>query len=266
MQKRKTQSELHPTSKGKFENLQFTDYTQSIVLDLVSSGEHLYTAAEVSGIAVGTLNTWIRRGRESTDETSAYFLFFQKYKHARLRGLHLMREKQKARKNDPQGLGDMPVNTIYNSLPMSLFTDETQNSILQYINEGAFQGVAAEASGVPIAIYQLWISKGKQEMQQGLIEGDFYKFYIDVMRTSAQARAKAEARVFEEMPLAHLLHGPGKETPEMPGWSKNSTVVGPGGGPVQVITEWKLSTQSQSIEVEGSVTDTKAIQEPNSMV
>lgn len=267
---RKTQAELHPTTVGKYrelvpigtkhfvrQNLKFDDYTQTMVLDFISDGETLSGACRAAGVNTGTLAQWLQKGKACTDETDAYFLFYQRYKHARLKGLRLLRERQRMRREDPQGYGDLPIMNSHNPLPLALFTEENRQSILAYLEKGTFPGVAAEASGVPYPIYMHWVERGREEMyHQG--DGDiiFLDFYLDVMKTSAQARAQAEGEVYSSMPLAWLMHGPARDQPDNPGWTKQQVISGPQGKPIQIETTWKTAEKvSQAIEVEGSVTE-----------
>jgi hypothetical protein len=255
MPKRRTRDEKYPNTVGKFKNLVpegtqhylraglvFTQYSQDLVLDLISMGEHLYTACQIAGVQVGTLHSWLRKGRESTDESDPYYKFFTKYCDRRLKGLKLLREKQRLKRADPQGYGDEPVTTTHNPLPLSLFTLQAQESILTYLEKGTFPGIAAEASGVPAAIFMYWLDQGRAEMHQQRDDGPFLSFYLECTKIAAQARAKAEVSVYEEQPLAWLLHGPGRDAPEVPGWTKQSQVTGPNAGPVKVVTEWKVAT------------------------
>src|SRR5260221_2298571 len=265
---RKTQADLHPTTVGKYkelvpegvkfyrrEGLIFTDYAQQMILDLVKMGEHLYAACQIAGVHPATLTYWLRKGRECTDETDAYYRFLIRYKDARLKGLKILRDRQRQRLNDPQGYGDNPRMSMDNPLPMALYTAENRQSILAYLRDGAFPGVAAEASGVPELVYRYWLDRGREEMQhQG--DGDiiFLDFYLDVMKTSAQARAQAESEVYNNQSLAWLLHGPGRDSSETPGWTKQSQIVGASGGPIQVLTEWRVSTNTTQLEtVESTV-------------
>ena len=133
-----------------------------------------------------------------------------------------------------------------------------------------FPGVAAEAAGVPAQVLTFWVSEGRNAMSQGDISNEFYSFYINYIKTAAQARGNAEARVYEDTPSFWLLNGPARDTAEQPGWTKTNTVVGAGGGPIQIETHWTVKTEQAIAEhatsVEGSVTSVKQITENNGII
>jgi hypothetical protein len=83
------------------------------------------------------------------------------------------------------------------------------------IKSGAFEQVAAESLNLPFDLYQRWLARGQGEKARGL--------YRDLVQAVQQARA--HARLMAEMdlrsknPKVWLLHGPGKETDDLPGWT-----------------------------------------------
>ena len=48
-------------------------------------------------------------------------------------------------------------------------------------------------------------------------------FAIDVRQAFAQARLRAEVAGFEKDPKAWLIHGPGRESEQQPGWVSRSS-------------------------------------------
>lgn len=95
-----------------------------------------------------------------------------------------------------------------------LFTTKTAEQIVMYIRAGTYPWVAAEACGVPRAVFQRWLSLPDSE---GGVR--FHAFRIEVMKAAAQARAKAEIDLREANPSYWLRYGPGRETSDQPGWS-----------------------------------------------
>ncbi len=234
------------------ENLQFTEYAQEMILDLIRMGEPSYVACRVAGVNPGTFATWLRKGRHCENTEDVYRRFFAKYADCRLKGLKLAREKQRLRREFPQTYGDEPIMTTHNPLPLALFSNENKEKVLENLRSGMFPGVAAEAAGIPAQVLLYWTSSGRQALEQGNEDSEFYTFYLDYITVAAQARGQAETRVYEDMPLAWLLHGPGRDASEAPGWTKQSQITGPQGGPVQVITAWKTA-EPQPAAIEGSL-------------
>jgi AcrR family transcriptional regulator len=85
-------------------------------------------------------------------------------------------------------------------------TPELQAVICRYILSGAYPYVAAEAAGVPRAVFTRWFRKRRS-------------FRLAILQAHARARLGAEARAMIEDPLAWLKYGPGKDAPEAPGWA-----------------------------------------------
>jgi len=114
------------------------------------------------------------------------------------------------------------------------FNSEVTNTIIAYLEEGAFLHVAAEAAGVGDSTLEGWIARGKNSP-----EGDpYHDFYMEVMSARAGARAKAEARVYKENALAWLMYGPGKSKPNSEGWSRSMEVTGTQTVEVRIQTQW----------------------------
>lgn len=94
-------------------------------------------------------------------------------------------------------------------------TPALQSSITAFIRAGAFADVAAEASGVPVGLFHHWLQIGKK--RRGPRK---YRLFRQAVHTAqAQARVKAEMTCLQDDPKTWLTKGPGKETPERPGWS-----------------------------------------------
>lgn len=105
---------------------------------------------------------------------------------------------------------------------------QTTENICRYVKAGAFQWVAAVASGVSKAKFAEWMSGETIEERE---------FQIKVQEAAAQARVRAEVIIADKKPLAWLLRGPGRERPGEPGWTSQMAVTGAKGGPLeQVIT------------------------------
>ena len=96
-----------------------------------------------------------------------------------------------------------------------LLTPAIEKMILAYVRAGGFPHVAAEAAGVPRALFDEWLAKG-----EGARPLKKYKrFAEEVRRAEAQARLGAEVAALKDKPMDWLKAGPGKETAAKPGWS-----------------------------------------------
>jgi hypothetical protein len=87
--------------------------------------------------------------------------------------------------------------------------------LAERIKAGAFEQVAAESLGVPFALYQDWLARGRGARAGGLCR-DLVR---EVRQARAHARLMAEMDLRTKAPKVWLLNGPGKETAELPGWS-----------------------------------------------
>jgi hypothetical protein len=87
--------------------------------------------------------------------------------------------------------------------------------IVSYVRAGGYPHVAAEAAGIPRAVFKDWMRRGAEPRGRAL----YRDFRRDVLQAHAQARLKAEVEMLEERPLDWLRYGPGKETAESPGWT-----------------------------------------------
>ncbi len=86
---------------------------------------------------------------------------------------------------------------------------------LAYIRAGGYPHVAAAAAGVPPRVFRVWLERGERDDAREPYRG----FVAGIVQASAQSRLVAEHAVLQKDPKFWLKHGPGKETPESPGWS-----------------------------------------------
>ncbi|MBT7833488.1 MAG: hypothetical protein HN667_07620 [Chloroflexi bacterium] len=93
-------------------------------------------------------------------------------------------------------------------------TNETTGLVVESIEAGAFDYVAAEAAGISPSTYYDWMARGRNG------EPEFLEFSERVRQARAQARLNAESRVFKSDPKSWLRYGPGKDRPSMPGWTE----------------------------------------------
>lgn len=106
---------------------------------------------------------------------------------------------------------------------------QTTKNITAFVRAGAFQWVAAVASGVSRAKFAEWMTG--QTMEE-------LEFQQAVNEAAAQARVAQETKVAATKPLAWLLRGPGRERPGEPGWTSQVAVTGPKGGALeQIVTQ-----------------------------
>jgi hypothetical protein len=83
------------------------------------------------------------------------------------------------------------------------------------IRAGGYPHVAAEAFGVPKEIFDDWLKRGNEKDARAP-----YKSFARAIREAfAQARLRAEAAEFKKNPKLWLIHGPGRERDQQPGWS-----------------------------------------------
>jgi hypothetical protein len=87
--------------------------------------------------------------------------------------------------------------------------------IANFIRAGGFPDVAAEALGISVEAFRAWVHEGigRRRNDRRRVLGE------SLRKAAAQARLKAEVKLFRSDPVKWLMHGPGKETPARPGWS-----------------------------------------------
>jgi hypothetical protein len=83
------------------------------------------------------------------------------------------------------------------------------------IRLGAFPYIAAEAVGIPRAIFRRWIELGDRARARQ----PYKSFALAVKQAQAIARLTAEAKVLKSDPKTWLRSGPGRERPGDPGWT-----------------------------------------------
>ncbi|SRR5579871_26569 len=93
-------------------------------------------------------------------------------------------------------------------------TPEAQASIVEAIDQGCFDYIAAEAAGITARTFRNWIERGEKASK-----GPYHDFYLAVMQARAKARITAEKRVWLEDPFKWLRFGPGREKAGRPGWT-----------------------------------------------
>jgi hypothetical protein len=94
-------------------------------------------------------------------------------------------------------------------------TPQIQQAIVSYIRAGGFPQVAAEATGVPRAVFERWLRRG----QARRAPARYRAFHAAVRQAEAQARLNAEVAILSGKPLDWLRSGPGRATTESPGWT-----------------------------------------------
>ena len=109
-------------------------------------------------------------------------------------------------------------------------TPEVHNLITQYIRDGAFDYVAAQAAGIGYRTFRRWMKSGESRS-----DSPYRQFWQDIEEARAQARVAAENKVFADAPFNWLRYGPGRERPGKPGWTDSRQIEysGPGGEPLK---------------------------------
>jgi hypothetical protein len=87
--------------------------------------------------------------------------------------------------------------------------------IITYIRAGGYPHVAAEAAGVPVAVFEDWLRRG-----EGPRASSRYRaFARGVRQAQAQCRLGAEVSIRNDRPLDWLKCGPGRGQPGSVGWT-----------------------------------------------
>ena len=94
-------------------------------------------------------------------------------------------------------------------------TDELQQQVVSYIRAGAYDWVAAQATGIRKATFYRWMQAGERGRQP------YAGFFAAVREARAVARVAAEMEVKRDNPLAWLRYGPGRAKPGEPGWTES---------------------------------------------
>ncbi len=90
-----------------------------------------------------------------------------------------------------------------------------EEKIAAFIRAGGFAHVAAEAAGLPRAVFARWMERG----ERADAPSNYRRFARAIREAEAQARLQAEASVRGDKPLDWLKAGPGKASADNPGWS-----------------------------------------------
>jgi hypothetical protein len=101
------------------------------------------------------------------------------------------------------------------ALPRHKLTPAVQKDIIAFIRAGGFPHVAAEAAGVPRAVFERWLRKGEARRTARRLRA----FADEVRKARAQTRLGAEIAILSDKPLDWLRYGPGRETADSPGWT-----------------------------------------------
>ena len=95
-------------------------------------------------------------------------------------------------------------------------TADLVGTIAAYVRAGAYPWVAAEAAGVPSALFDAWLVKGQRRCGSGRL---YRQLWAAVRTAAAEARIAAEVAMHRDRPDLWLTRGPGKEGQGRPGWS-----------------------------------------------
>lgn len=90
-----------------------------------------------------------------------------------------------------------------------------QEKIAAFIRAGGFAHVAAEAAGLPRAVFARWLQRG----ESADAPANYRRFARAIREAEAQARLQAEVSVRGDKPLDWLKAGPGKADTDNPGWT-----------------------------------------------
>jgi hypothetical protein len=93
-------------------------------------------------------------------------------------------------------------------------TPALAQQITSFIRAGGYDWLAAQAAGIPPAVFQEWLRRGATRARP-----PYREFYEQVEQAKAQARITAEIETRKHHPLSWLRHGPGREAPQAPGWT-----------------------------------------------
>lgn len=94
-------------------------------------------------------------------------------------------------------------------------TTQLQDELCKLLRAGAYEHVAAELVGVPYRRYKRWLQQGRSKDAPET----YRNFVKEVRQAKAHARFMAESELRRKQPRYWLLHGPGRETEQRPGWT-----------------------------------------------
>ena len=112
-------------------------------------------------------------------------------------------------------------------------TPEVESIILERIEKGAFDYIAAQAAGIERRTFTAWVRRGERTTDE-----PFRSFSYKVKEARACARAVAESEVYAKQPFNWLRYGPGRERPDEPGWTDSKQVDMRLNGEVVITLDW----------------------------
>ena len=116
-------------------------------------------------------------------------------------------------------------------------TPDVERIILEHIEGGAFDYIAAQAAGIERRTFTVWLRRGERSAEE-----PFRSFSYRVREARARARAVAESKVYANQPFNWLRYGPGRERPGKPGWTDSKQVdVTTGGEKLQVSSHFETA-------------------------
>ncbi len=101
-------------------------------------------------------------------------------------------------------------------------TRALQEKIVAFIRAGGFAHIAAEAAGLPREVFARWMERG----ESADAPASYRNFARAIREAEAQARLQAELNVRSDKPLDWLKSGPGKTSPDNPGWGTTGKAGG----------------------------------------
>jgi len=103
--------------------------------------------------------------------------------------------------------------------PKYQLTDELINKMCAHIRKGTFPHVAAELEGIPPEELERWMRIGRKTKCRPV----FKNLVRQIRIANAFARFTAESAMLTDNPKDWLMSGPGKETKDLPGWTRPPT-------------------------------------------
>jgi len=91
--------------------------------------------------------------------------------------------------------------------------------IYAFVRAGAFPHIAAQAAGLPLNVFHLWMKRG--DLRYSI----FRQFKLHLLECQAQARVGAEISTYQDNPEVWLRQGPGKDAIDNPGWSHAAKAI-----------------------------------------
>lgn len=133
--------------------------------------------------------------------------------------------------------------------PSLLQLDPTiKDRIVRYIAAGAYEWVAALASGISERTFFRWMQMGEKDDLKGR-NSPYRRFWQEIRVAYAEARVRNEIKISQADPAKWLTIGPGKSKPGRPGWTEIVEVQTPEGG------EFKITHKMEDIDQLGRVLD-----------